>query len=136
MYRIAILAVLVGILQLTAVTYTRIAGFAFDLPIIVLVFFSFRHVVSVGVALGLFFGIFNGLFGLDPFWYSVFSYTAVGFLIGLIREWFYKENLLVFLLMVFLSLAVINFFKVCFPSLAYSLAMAVFLFYFLRELGL
>lgn len=135
------IAILISILQLTAVTYTRVGPFSFDLQIIALVFFSLRHGFKVGVTLGLFFGIFKGLFSISSFWSNIFLYTAIGSIIGYIGRWFYKESLPTFLLMLFCSLFFIYFlnypayfFKLFLPTAAYTIAVSIFLFCFLREL--
>jgi len=148
------IAILSSILQLTALTYARIGPFTFNLELIVLVFFSLRYGLRLGIILGLFFGILNGIFSINSFWLNVFLYAAVGSIVGYLGQWFYKENLLAFLLMIFCSLAVIYFlsyfletphlttqsnflayfFRLFLPSAAYNAVVSIFLFYFLREL--
>lgn len=142
MLSIFFIAILVSILQFTAVPYTRIGPFNFNLEIIALVFFSLRYGLKLGVALGLFFGIVNGIFSTHFFWLNIFLYVVVGSIVGYIGRWFYKENLFTFLLMIFCSLffiyflnCPIHFFALFLPTAAYNIIISIFLFYFLRELS-
>lgn len=136
------LAVLISVLQASAVSYARIGAIGFNLDIIALVFFSFRYGLRYGTALGVVFGSFNGLFCIGSFWMSLLLYTALGTIIGYIGEWFYRERLMNFLLMVFCALALVyffytpaHFFRLFLPSAAYNIVISIFLFYLLRKIG-
>jgi thiamine transporter ThiT len=141
MLSILSIAIVISILQLCAVTYTRFGSFTFDLQLIGLVFFSFRYGFKTGLVLGLFFGMLSGVFGTESFWQSIFLYAFLGFSIGRAGEWFYKENLPAFLLMIFCACAFIYFagnpnhsFRLFLPLAAYNMLISIFLFYFLKEL--
>lgn len=154
MLYIFLIAVLVSVLQMSAVTYARVGSSVFDLQIIVLAFFSLRYGFRIGIALGIFFGVFNGIFSSSSFWLTIFLYTLTGFVIGYIGRLFYKENVLTFLIMVFCSLVFIYFlqyifrpqslqtglsipdyfFRLFLPTLLYNIPISIFFFYFLRGL--
>lgn len=95
-----IIASLFLVLQLTAVTYTKVGPPFFNLPLIFLVYCSLKKGVAVGILYGLFFGFFNGLFNISPFGSYCLSYGSIGFIIGYVSRWLYRESLLTFLLMV------------------------------------
>lgn len=141
MLPITLVAILVSILQYTAVSFARIGPHTFNLQIITLVFFSFRYGLRTGLALGLFFGVFNGLVGAGPVLTSIITYLLIGLVTGYIGRWFYKESLAAFLLLVLCSLAPVyfinipaSFFRLFLPAAVYNLVIAAFLFFFLREL--
>lgn len=149
-----LIAALVAILEVTAVPYAGVKAVTFNLPVIVLVFFSLKKGFRTGISLGIFFGIFTGIFGVNVLLLNVLLYGAAGFTVGYIGKWFYKEKLLTFLFMVFLSLVFIYFLQYCYkfahiqmelnvldyafrifaPVAVYTLAVSIFLFYFLKEL--
>lgn len=141
MLPIFLIAILVSILQFTAVSFARIGPHTFNLQVITLVFFSLRYGPRTGLALGIFFGLFNGLIGVGPVPASLITYMLIGLVTGYISRWFYKESLTAFLFLVLCSLAAIyfinipaSFFRMFLPAAIYNLAMAAFLFFFLREL--
>ena len=141
MLPIALIAILVSILQFTAVGFARIGPHTFNLQIITLVFFSLRYGLRAGLALGLFFGVFNGLVGAAPVFTNIITYLLIGSITGYIGRWFYKESLMAFLFLVLCSLAAIyfinipaSFFRLFMPAAIYNLAISAFLFFFLREL--
>lgn len=136
-----LIAILVSILQFTAVSFARIGPHAFNLQIITLVFFSLRHGLRAGLALGLFFGVFNGVVGAGPVLTSIITYLLIGSITGYISRWFYKESLTAFLFLVLCSLAAAyfmdasaSFFRLFMPAAAYNLVVSAFLFFFIREL--
>jgi thiamine transporter ThiT len=138
---IFLIAVLVSILQFTAVNFAGIGPYTFNLQIIALVFFSLRKGLTAGLALGIFFGLFNGLLGVAPVAETLIVYLAIGLITGYVSRWFYRESLAAFLFLVLCSLAAVyfvnipaSFFRIFLPAAVYNLAMAAFLFFFLREL--
>lgn len=144
MVSIFFIALIVSILQLTAITYARNGVYTFDLQLIILAFFSLNKGFKVGIALGVFFGIFNCLFGISPFWLNIFLYCLTGFIIGYIGQWLYKESVLTFIVIVFCSMAFIYFskvqlnildytFRLFLPAASCNILASFFLFYFLRR---
>ena len=149
-----IIAALAAILSVTASPYAAINTAVFDLPVIVLVFFSLKKGFLTGLVFGIFFGITTGVLGTEDLALDIFLYGAAGCTIGYIGKWFYKEKLTTFLLLVFLSTLFIYFSKYAYnailvqmrlsvfdytlrifiPSAIYTAAAAVFLFYFFKEL--
>jgi|GEM_PF-6688153 len=141
MLPILFIALLVPVLQLTAVNYAMIGPHSFNLVLIVLVFFGLRRGLKVATPLGLFFGVVNGLFGTGSFWPNVLLYTMIGSVTGYIGQWFYRDDLSAFLIMVLASLGFMYlisipsaFFRLFLPAALYNTAISVFLFYFLREI--
>jgi len=149
-----IIAFVVSVLQLTAVALTRSSGYAFNLPIIVLVFFGFRKGLIPGFILGIFLGILNGLFTIGPFWLQLILFSCAGLAVGYIGKLFYKENLITFIVAVFFSVFVIYFLylflrpvgisaytdmldcvrRMILPAAFFNMLISMVLFYFLREL--
>jgi len=141
MSSIFFIAILIPILQLTAVNYAMIGPHSFNLILIVLIFFGLRRGFKTGTALGLFFGTVNGLFSIGSFWSSLFLYAIIGSVTGYIGQWFYRDDLLAFLITLLSSLGFMylvtipsGFFRLFLPAAAYNTAISIFLFYFLREL--
>jgi len=150
------IALLVVILQITAVSYARIGTAIFDLQIITLAFFGLKKGLKLGLLLGVFFGIFSGLFSTNALWLNIFLYSLTGLAVGYIGRWFYKEQLSTFIVMVFCSMALIYFShyfyqilsvqleldmlsyasRLFLPAALYTVAVAIFLFHFLKEIKL
>jgi thiamine transporter ThiT len=141
MFSIIFIAVLVSILQFTAVNFATIGPYTFNLQIITLVFFSLKRGVATGLGLGLFFGVFNSLVGVGPAHLTIATYLLIGLTVGYAGCWFYRESLGAFLFMVFCALAAVyytnipaSFFRVFLPAAIYNLVVCLFLFFFLGEL--
>ncbi len=151
---IVLVVLLAAILEVTAVPYAGIRAASFDLPLIVLIFFSLKKGFKLGAILGVFFGVFNGFFSTCSPGLNIILYGLAGFVVGYIGEWFYKERLLTFIIMIFCSTVFIYFSRYIYalisfqaqlsavdytirlflPQAAYTTAASIFLYYFLREL--
>ena len=151
---IFLVALIVAFLEITAVPYARINAATFDLQIIMLVFFSLKKGIRVGTMLGILFGILSGVFSTGSLLLNIILYSLTGFTVGYIGQWFYKERLATFILMVFCSMVVIYFSQYLYivthfqihvsaldyagrlflPPALYTAFMSIFLFYFFREL--
>ncbi|MBI4335615.1 MAG: hypothetical protein HY589_03060 [Candidatus Omnitrophica bacterium] len=136
------IAVLIGILQLTAVTYARTGPSGFNLDIITLAFFGFKYGWRTGLGLGIFFGILSAVFSTRIFLSNVLIYAAIGLIIGYLGRWFYKDNIFAFVLIALCSLSAINFFNspahlfgLFLRSALYNAFISVFLFYFFRGIN-
>ena len=147
-------AVLSAILEITAVPYASVRAAGFDLPLIVLIFFSLKKGFKFGAGLGVFFGVFNGFFSGISLWLSILLYGLTGVVVGYIGEWFYKERLPTFLFMIFCSAIFIYFSRYLYaliyfktqlgamdyivrlflPQAVYTTGASVFLYYFFRKI--
>jgi len=151
---ISIIAIAACLLQVTVAVYTRRAFPTFDLPLIVLVFFSFRSGTRRGFALGIVVGIVNAFFTIAPFWLTVFLYAGIGAAVGAVSRWFYRESLFAFIFLVacsglflylvgafigpahpFANIGIADYLgRLILPAALYNALASLFIFYFLKAM--